>query len=145
MVFLVCFSKTTSSCLSSWSHYCSPTDNGSSGQQTYGDLAPESPLKLKRGGLGLFFVEKLTLQLINLALDHPTICNMALVASLVAQMVKRLPAMRETWVRFLGWEDPMEEGMAIHSRILAWRIPPDGEAWRVTVYAAAKSRTRLSD
>ena len=123
MVFLVCFSKTTSSCLSSWSHYCSPTDNGSSGQQTYGDLAPESPLKLKRGGLGLFFVEKLTLQLINLALDHPTICNMALVASLVAQMVKRLPAMRETWVRFLGWEDPLEKEMTTCSCTLAWEIP----------------------
>ena len=43
-------------------------------------------------------------------------------ASLVAQMVKNLPAMHETWVRFLGWEDPLEEGMATHSSILAWRI-----------------------
>ena len=44
-------------------------------------------------------------------------------ASLLAQMVKNLPAMRETWVRFLGWEDPMEESMATHSSIRAWRIP----------------------
>ena len=44
-------------------------------------------------------------------------------ASLVAQMVKRLPAMRETWVQFLGWEDPLEKGKATHSSILAWRIP----------------------
>ena len=44
-------------------------------------------------------------------------------ASLVAQMVKNLPAMRETWVRFLGWEDPLEKEMATHSSILAWRIP----------------------
>ena len=44
-------------------------------------------------------------------------------ASLVAQMVKRLPAMRETWVRFLGWEDPLEKGKATHSSILARRIP----------------------
>ena len=44
-------------------------------------------------------------------------------ASLVAQMVKNLPAMQETWVRSLGWEDPLEEGMATHSGILAWRIP----------------------
>ena len=44
-------------------------------------------------------------------------------ASLVAQMVKNPPTMRETWVRSLGWEDPLEEGMAIHSSILAWRIP----------------------
>ena len=44
-------------------------------------------------------------------------------ASLVAQMVKRLPAMRETWVRFLGWEDPLEKEMAIHYSTLAWEIP----------------------
>ena len=41
----------------------------------------------------------------------------------VAQMVKNLPAMQETWVRSLGQEDPLEKGMAIHSSILAWRIP----------------------
>ena len=44
-------------------------------------------------------------------------------ASLVAQAVKNLPAMWETWVWSLGWEDPLEEGMATHSNILAWRIP----------------------
>ena len=43
--------------------------------------------------------------------------------SLVSQMVKNLPAMRETWVRSLGWEDPLEKGKATHSSILAWRIP----------------------
>ena len=43
--------------------------------------------------------------------------------SLVAQMVKNPPAMRETWVQSLGWEDPLEEGMATHFSILAWRIP----------------------
>ena len=43
--------------------------------------------------------------------------------SLVAQTVKNPPAVRETWVQSLGWEDPLEEGMAIHSSILAWRIP----------------------
>ena len=43
-------------------------------------------------------------------------------ASLVAQLVKNPPAMRETWVRFLGWEDPLEEGKATHSSVLAWRI-----------------------
>ena len=40
-------------------------------------------------------------------------------------MVKNPPAMRETWVRSLGWEDPLEKGMATHSSILAWRIPMD--------------------
>jgi len=44
-------------------------------------------------------------------------------ASLVAQLVKNPPATRENWVRFLGWEDPLEKGKATHSSILAWRIP----------------------
>ena len=44
-------------------------------------------------------------------------------ASLVAQLVKNLPAMRETWVQSLGWEDPLEKGTTTHSSILAWRIP----------------------
>ena len=44
-------------------------------------------------------------------------------ASLVAQLVKNLPAMRDTWVRSLGWEYPLEKGKATHSSILAWRIP----------------------
>ena len=43
--------------------------------------------------------------------------------SLVAQMVKNLPATLETWIRSLDWEDPLEEGMATHSSILVWRIP----------------------
>ena len=46
-----------------------------------------------------------------------------LMAFLVPQMVKRLPAMQETWVRSLGQEDPLEKEMATHSSILAWRIP----------------------
>ena len=44
-------------------------------------------------------------------------------APLLVQTVKNLPAMQETWVQFLGQEDPLEKGMAIHSCILAWRIP----------------------
>ena len=44
-------------------------------------------------------------------------------ASLVAQLVKNLPAVQETWVRSLGWEDPLEKGKAAQSKILAWRIP----------------------
>ena len=53
-------------------------------------------------------------------------------ASLVAQMVKNPPAMRETSVWSLGWEDPLEESMATHSSILAWRIPMDRGVWRAT-------------
>ena len=63
-------------------------------------------------------------------------------ASLVSQMVKNLPAMWETWVPSLGWADPLEEGMAIHSRIIAWRIPKDRRAWRVTVHGVTKSQTQ---
>ena len=64
---------------------------------------------------------------------------------LVAQRVKNLPAMWETWVQSLGWEDPLEEGMATHSSILAWKIPMDRGAWRATVQGVTKSWTRLSD
>ena len=45
---------------------------------------------------------------------------------MVAQMVKNLPAVQETWIQSLGWEDPLEKGMATHSIILAWRIPWTG-------------------
>ena len=55
-------------------------------------------------------------------------------ASLVAQLVKNLPAMRETWVQSLGWADSLEKGKATHSSILAWRIP-----W--TVHEVTKSQT----
>ena len=50
-------------------------------------------------------------------------------SSLVTQMVKKLPVMQETWVRSLGWEDRLEEGLATHSSILVWRIP-----WRSLAY-----------
>ena len=63
-------------------------------------------------------------------------------ASLVAQVVKSLPAMRETWVQYLGWEDPLEEDMATHSSILVRRIHMDRGA---TVLRVTKSWTRLSD
>ena len=59
----------------------------------------------------------------------------------MAQTVKNLPAMQETWVQFLGWEDPLEEGMAIHSNILAWRIPMGRGAWLATVHGVAESDT----
>ena len=66
-------------------------------------------------------------------------------ASLVAQTVKNPPVMWETWVQSLGWEDPLEESMATHSSILAWRMPMDRGAWWATVHGAAQSRTGLSD
>ena len=51
--------------------------------------------------------------------------------SLVAQTLKNLPAMQETWVRSLGWEDPLEEGMKTNSSIVAWRIPMEEEPGRL--------------
>ena len=65
-------------------------------------------------------------------------------ASLVAQTVKNLPAMLETWVQSLGLEDPLEEGMATHSSIPAWRIPMDRGAWRSVARGIAKSDTTES-
>ena len=64
-------------------------------------------------------------------------------ASLVAQIVKNLPAVQKTWVQSLGQEDPLEKGMANYSSILAWRIP-----WREEtggLHRVAKNQTQLSD
>ena len=66
-------------------------------------------------------------------------------ASLIAQVVKNLPARQERLVRSLGQEDPLEDGMETHSIILAWRIPMDRGAWRAVVHRVTKSRTQLSD
>ena len=60
--------------------------------------------------------------------------------SLVAQRVKNLPAMWETWIRSLGWQDPLEKGKATHSSVLAWRIPRT-----VIVHGVAESQKQLSD
>ena len=66
-------------------------------------------------------------------------------ASLVAQLVKNLPAMPQTWAPSLGWEDPLEKEVGTHSSILAWRIPWTEESGRLhTVHGVAKSWTRLS-
>ena len=68
-----------------------------------------------------------------------------LVASLVAQTVKNPIAIQQTWVWSLDWEDPLEEGMATRSSILAWRIPMDTGAWWAIVHRVSKSWTQLSD
>ena len=61
-------------------------------------------------------------------------------ASLVAQLVKNPPEMRETWVGSLDWEDPLEKGKATHSSILAWRIP-----WTIQSMGSQRVSTRLSN
>ena len=61
--------------------------------------------------------------------------------SLVAQLIENPPAMQETWVQSLGWEDLLEKGMSTHSSILAWEIP-----WTIYIgHGIAKNQTRLSD
>ena len=63
----------------------------------------------------------------------------------MAQKVKNLPAMQETRVQSLGWEDPLKKEMATHSSILARRIPIEREAWPAIVHRVTKSQTQLSD
>ena len=70
---------------------------------------------------------------------------MAHQASLMSWTVKNLPARQKSQVRSLGWEDPLEKGMATHSSILAWEIPWTRGAWQATVHWVAKSQTWLSD
>ena len=57
----------------------------------------------------------------------------------MAQTVKNLPAMQETWFRSLGWEDPLEADMTTHSSLLDWRIPMDRGAWWATVHGVTES------
>ena len=64
----------------------------------------------------------------------------------MAQLVKNLPAMRETWFQSLSQEDPLEKGMATHSSVLAWRTPWTEEPGGLhTVHGVTKNRTQLSD
>ena len=74
---------------------------------------------------------------------HGKLKTVSTLVSLVAQMIKNPTAGPETQVRSLGWEDPLEEGMATHSSVLAWRIPMDRGAWQATVPGVSKSQTRL--
>ena len=66
-------------------------------------------------------------------------------ASWVAQLVKILPAIQKTPVRFLGQEDTLEKGMATHTSILAWRIPWTEESGRLQPIGVTKSQTQMSD
>ena len=61
-------------------------------------------------------------------------------AFLVAQLLKNPPAMRETWVQFLGWEDPLEKGKATHSSVLAWRIP-----WTVQSMGSQRNESNTTE
>ena len=69
-------------------------------------------------------------------IGYPLQCSWA---SLMAQTLRNPPAVWETWLLSLDWEDPLEEGMATHSSILAWRILVDRGAWQAAVHGVAKS------
>ena len=66
-------------------------------------------------------------------------------ASLIAQLVKNLPAMQKTWVKFLGWQNPLEKEMATDSSILAWEIPWTEESAKLQSMRLLKSQTSLTD
>ena len=73
-----------------------------------------------------------------------TVVSVTVKASLVAQMVRHLPAMQEVWVHSLGWEEPLEKGMAIRSGILAWRIPWTEETGGLQSMGLLRVRLALS-
>ena len=77
------------------------------------------------------YVQKMDRLTYRQAFKNEAGVNLIYEASLVAQMVKRLPAMWETWVRSLGWEDLLEKKMATHSSTLAWKMPQTEEPGRV--------------
>ena len=72
------------------------------------------------------------------------ILEIANCASPVVQRVNNPPTTWETWVRFLDWEDPLEDSIATHTSILAWRIPKDRGVWQATVHGIRKSWTQQS-
>ena len=76
---------------------------------------------------------------------EPIICPLFCIPSLVAQTVKNLLAVPETWVQSLGREDPLEKGVAIHSGDFCLENPTDRGAKQATIHGVAKSRARLSD
>ena len=90
----------------------------------------------------LYIIKHTTLNILNIQFSGTkNLIYLIYWASLAAQTVKNPPAMREIWVWSLGWEDPLEEGMATHSSILAWRIPMDRGAWWATVDEVTESDT----
>ena len=90
---------------------------------------------------GIYFFFNVLKNCFDFVLVHSWLCQ----ASLVDQMIKNPPAMWETWVQSLVWENALEEGMETHPSILAWRIPIDRGAWWATVHGVAQSWTWLSD
>ena len=88
------------------------------------------------------------------ALEAPNVCFLYPILhsgklpgtmSPVAQMVKHLPAMQETWIQSLGQEDPLEKEMATHFNILAWGTPMHRGAWWAAIHGIKNSQTQLSD
>ena len=91
------------------------------------------------GQMTMLHLDQVEMRPPSLEVHQVSLAHREALESPVAQLVKNLPAMQEAWVQSLGWENPLEKENAIHSSILAWRIP-----W-TTVHGVAKSRTRMSD
>ena len=111
-------------------------------------LGPDGEERRRQpGGIGLFVFYRFAARQSIYGLSRVTLSEGFLIrdtteifsTSLLAQTVKNLPAMWETWVRSLGWED-LEEGMATHSSILAWRIPRDRGASWATAHEVTESQ-----
>ena len=93
---------------------------------------------------GIIFRKRKTFSVFSHILYHTVFVFIWFRASLVAQLVKTLPAMQETQIRFLGWEDPLEKEVATHSSILAYRMPVDRGAWQAIVRGVTRVRHDLA-
>ena len=109
-------------------------------QDTFGD----SDWNLAHANLGILWLLRMNMAS-GMAKSRCSNCITRAWASLVTQTVKSPPAMEDTWVWSLGWEECLEKGMATHSNILDWQNSMDRGAWPATAHRVAKSRTQRSN
>ena len=107
-------------------------------------LLADSDWNLAHANLGILWLLRMNVAS-GMAKSRCFNCITRAWASLVAQTVKSPPAMEDTWVWSLGWEECLEKGMATHSNILDWENSMDRGAWPATAHQVAKSRTQQSN